>query len=168
VLPANFPAPLPCISGFSLLWEGKTIRIRPGDTRWQPYVSGTTWIDNIFGVSTVSGTTAAVVVSDGGQLGTVASSERFKKDCGRAEGERTARIEQIRTTNGAERTVKPQAVKRSEIVADAHRDDRNRSVVRVDEKLSAFLELEAAIRGISQFHPHMHCKRHSAGTETYD
>ena len=43
-------------------------------------VSGTTWLDNIFGVSTVSGTTAAVVVSDGGQLGTVASSERFKKD----------------------------------------------------------------------------------------
>jgi len=43
-------------------------------------VSGTTWIDNIFGVTTVSGTTAPVVVSDGGQLGTVASSERFKKD----------------------------------------------------------------------------------------
>jgi len=43
-------------------------------------VSGTTWIDNIFGVSTVSGTTAAVVVSDGGQLGTVASLKRFKKD----------------------------------------------------------------------------------------
>jgi hypothetical protein len=43
-------------------------------------VSGTTWIENIFGVTTVSGTTAPVVVSDGGQLGTVASSERFKKD----------------------------------------------------------------------------------------
>jgi len=43
-------------------------------------VSGSTWIDNIFGVTTVSGTTAPVVVSDGGQLGTVASSERFKKD----------------------------------------------------------------------------------------
>ena len=43
-------------------------------------VSSTTWIENIFGVTTVSGTTAPVVVSDGGQLGTVASSERFKKD----------------------------------------------------------------------------------------
>jgi len=42
-------------------------------------VSGTTWIENIFGVTTVSGTTAPVVVSDGGQLGTVASSARFKK-----------------------------------------------------------------------------------------
>ena len=43
-------------------------------------VSNTTWIDNIYGVSTQSGTTAQVIVSDTGQLGTVASSERFKKD----------------------------------------------------------------------------------------
>jgi hypothetical protein len=43
-------------------------------------VSDTTWIGNVFGVTTQSGTTAPVVVSDGGQLGTVASSERFKKD----------------------------------------------------------------------------------------
>ena len=43
-------------------------------------VSNTTWINNIYGVTTQSGTTAPVVVSDGGQLGTVASSERFKKD----------------------------------------------------------------------------------------
>jgi endosialidase-like protein len=43
-------------------------------------VSDTTWISNIFGVTTQSGTTVPVVVSDGGQLGTVASSERFKKD----------------------------------------------------------------------------------------
>ena len=43
-------------------------------------IDSTTWIDNIFGVTTASGTTAPVVVSDGGQLGTVASSERFKKD----------------------------------------------------------------------------------------
>jgi hypothetical protein len=40
----------------------------------------TTWIENIYGRSTLSGTTAPVVVSDGGQLGTVVSSERFKKD----------------------------------------------------------------------------------------
>ena len=43
-------------------------------------LSGTTWIGNVFGVTTQSGTTAPVVISDGGQLGTVASSERFKKD----------------------------------------------------------------------------------------
>jgi len=43
-------------------------------------VSSTTWIGNIYGVAPQSGTTAPVVVSDGGQLGTVASSERFKKD----------------------------------------------------------------------------------------
>jgi hypothetical protein len=43
-------------------------------------VSNTTWIGNVFGVTTQGGTTAPVVVSDGGQLGTVVSSERFKKD----------------------------------------------------------------------------------------
>ena len=43
-------------------------------------VSNSSWIGNVYGVITQSGTTAPVVVSDGGQLGTVASSERFKKD----------------------------------------------------------------------------------------
>ena len=43
-------------------------------------VSNTTWIANVYGVTTQSGTVAPVVVSDDGQLGTVASSERFKKD----------------------------------------------------------------------------------------
>ena len=43
-------------------------------------VSNTTWIGNVFGVTTQSGMTAPVVVSNTGQLGTVASSERFKKD----------------------------------------------------------------------------------------
>ena len=43
-------------------------------------VSNTTWIANVYGVTTLSGTTAPVVVSDNGQLGTVASSERFKKN----------------------------------------------------------------------------------------
>src|SRR6478736_297803 len=43
-------------------------------------VSNTTWIANVYGVTTQSGTTAPVVVSDDGQLGTAASSERFKKD----------------------------------------------------------------------------------------
>ena len=43
-------------------------------------VSDSTWIGNVYGVTTQSGTTATVIVSDSGQLGTVASSERFKKD----------------------------------------------------------------------------------------
>ena len=43
-------------------------------------VSNTTWIGNIYGVTTQNATTAPAVVSADGQLGTVASSERFKKD----------------------------------------------------------------------------------------
>src|SRR5262249_30010554 len=43
-------------------------------------VSNTTWIGNVYGVTTQSGTTAPVVISNTGQLGTMASSERFKKD----------------------------------------------------------------------------------------
>jgi uncharacterized coiled-coil protein SlyX len=43
-------------------------------------VNNTTWIGNIFGVTTQSGMTAPVIASNNGQLGTVASSERFKKD----------------------------------------------------------------------------------------
>jgi hypothetical protein len=31
-------------------------------------------------------------------------------------------------------------------IADAHRDDGKRFIVRADEKLTAFLELEAAVR----------------------
>jgi Chaperone of endosialidase len=43
-------------------------------------VSDSTWISNIYGVTTQSGTTAPVIVSNNGQLDTVASSERFKKN----------------------------------------------------------------------------------------
>ena len=43
-------------------------------------VTDSTWISNVFGVTTQSGTTAPVIVSNTGQLGTLASSERFKKD----------------------------------------------------------------------------------------
>ncbi len=43
-------------------------------------VSNTTWIGNVYNVTTQSGTTAPVIVSEFGQLGTVVSSERFKKD----------------------------------------------------------------------------------------
>jgi len=43
-------------------------------------VSNTTWINNIYGIATISGTTVPVIVSDSGQLGTNSSSCRFKKD----------------------------------------------------------------------------------------
>jgi hypothetical protein len=43
-------------------------------------VNNSTWIGNVYGVTTQNGTTAPVIVSTDGQLGTVASSERFKKD----------------------------------------------------------------------------------------
>ena len=43
-------------------------------------VEGSTWIGNVYGVPTESGPTAPVIVSANGQLGTVVSSERFKKD----------------------------------------------------------------------------------------
>jgi hypothetical protein len=43
-------------------------------------VSGTAWFGNVYGVGTQSGTTLPVIVSNQGQLGTIASSERFKRD----------------------------------------------------------------------------------------
>src|SRR5215831_19456480 len=42
--------------------------------------SNSTWISNVYGATTLSGTTLPVVVSDGGQLGTTSSSARFKKE----------------------------------------------------------------------------------------
>jgi hypothetical protein len=42
-------------------------------------VSDTSWIGNVFGVTTQSGTTAPVIVSNTGQLGTVASSETVQE-----------------------------------------------------------------------------------------
>jgi len=42
-------------------------------------------------------------------------------------------------------------------IADAHQDDGKRFVVHADEKLTAFVELELAVRGFSQFHGRMHC-----------
>jgi hypothetical protein len=35
-------------------------------------------------------------------------------------------------------------------IADAHRDDGKRFIVRADEKLAAFMELEAAIRACGE------------------
>jgi endosialidase-like protein len=43
-------------------------------------VSSTTWIGGVYNATTISGTTEPVVVSITGQLGTIASSEQFKKD----------------------------------------------------------------------------------------
>jgi predicted ribosome quality control (RQC) complex YloA/Tae2 family protein len=43
-------------------------------------VSNTTWIGNVYGNATLSGQTAPVIVSVDGQLATVVSSKRFKKD----------------------------------------------------------------------------------------
>jgi trimeric autotransporter adhesin len=43
-------------------------------------VSNTTWIANVYGNATLNTQTAPVIVSVDGQLGTVVSSERFKKD----------------------------------------------------------------------------------------
>jgi hypothetical protein len=37
-------------------------------------------------------------------------------------------------------------------IADAHRDDGKRFVVRADEKLTAFMELQAATRAFSESH----------------
>jgi len=41
------------------------------------------------------------------------------------------------------------STRRTIFVADAHRDEGKRFVVRVDEKLTAFMELESAIRAAS-------------------
>jgi hypothetical protein len=43
-------------------------------------VDNTTWINHVYGVTTQSGMTAPVIVSNTGQLGTVSSSRRFKHD----------------------------------------------------------------------------------------
>jgi hypothetical protein len=57
----------------------------------------TTWIGNVYGVTTQNGMTAPVIVSADGQLGTVASSRRFKRDIAtravpRAHNQSTARL----------------------------------------------------------------------------
>jgi Chaperone of endosialidase len=43
-------------------------------------VNNTTWIGNVYSITTQNAMTAPVIVSADGQLGTVASSERFKKE----------------------------------------------------------------------------------------
>ena len=55
---------------------------------------------------------------------------------------------------------------RTIFVTDAHRDDGKRFVVHADEKLTAFMELEAAIPESSSFTRQCTVKRHSAGGQT--
>ncbi len=43
-------------------------------------------------------------------------------------------------------------------IADAHRDDGKRFIVRADEKLTAFMELESAVR-TSQYTAHVERRR---------
>jgi hypothetical protein len=52
-------------------------------------------------------------------------------------------------------------------IVDAHCDGK-RFVVPAEEKLTAFLELEAVIRESSSFMHPCTVNRHSAGTEPYD
>jgi hypothetical protein len=64
------------LAGYNIVNASHVIAIgHPGED-----VSDTTWIGNIYGVTTQNATTAPAIVSADGQLGTVASSERFKKD----------------------------------------------------------------------------------------
>jgi hypothetical protein len=72
----NFNIALGVGAGTNVIAANNVICIGSGGSD----VSDTTWINNIYGVTTQSGTTAPVIVSEGGQLGTVASAERFKKD----------------------------------------------------------------------------------------
>jgi len=51
-------------------------------------------------------------------------------------------------------------------IADAHRGDGKRFVVHAEEKLTAFMELEAAIPESSSFTHKCTVKRHSAGGQT--
>ncbi len=65
-------------AGFNVRTASNVIAI--GSSLVAADVSGTTWISGIYGVTTQSGTALPVYVSNTGQLGTAASSERFKKD----------------------------------------------------------------------------------------
>jgi len=57
---------------------------------------------------------------------------------------------------------------RTNWIVDAHRGDGKRFVVRADEKLMAFPELEAATRRSLTFTHPCSVKQYRAGTETYD
>ena len=58
--------------------------------------------------------------------------------------------------------------KRTVWIAHAHRGDGKRFIVYADEKLTASVEPESAIRKSRSFTHPCTVKRHSGGTETYD
>jgi trimeric autotransporter adhesin len=63
-------------AGFTVTTASHVICIGHGGAN----VDYSTWIANVYGTTTQNGITAPVIVSADGQLGTVSSSERFKKD----------------------------------------------------------------------------------------
>jgi len=72
----NLNTALGAAAGNNVLTANNVICIGAGGAD----VSNTTWIGNVYNTTTISGTTLPVVVSDSGQLGTAASSARFKKE----------------------------------------------------------------------------------------
>jgi hypothetical protein len=78
----NFNIALGVGAGSNVTTANNVICINSGGSN----LSDTTWINNIFGVTTQTGTTVPVIVSDQGQLGTVASAERFKKNIAAMDG----------------------------------------------------------------------------------
>jgi hypothetical protein len=83
-----------------------------------------------------------------GQLGTLSSSKRFKKEIQPMD----KASEAILALTSRQQSLKPAGVggwvsavdsqRRTIWIVDAHRDDGKRFVVRSEEKLTAFLELE--------------------------
>ena len=72
----NFNIALGIAAGTNVTTANNVICIGSGGSN----VSDTTWINNIYGVTTQSATTLPVLISNGGQLGTASSSRRFKKE----------------------------------------------------------------------------------------
>ena len=72
----NFNIALGVAAGSNVTAANNVICIGSGGSD----VSDTTWISNIYGVTTQSATTLPVLISNSGQLGTASSSRRFKKE----------------------------------------------------------------------------------------
>lgn len=72
----NFNIALGVAAGTNVTTANNVICIGSGGSN----VSDTTWINNIYGVTTQFATTLPVLISAGGQLGTASSSRRFKKE----------------------------------------------------------------------------------------
>jgi hypothetical protein len=110
--------------------ESNRIRIGTVGTQTATYIAG------ISGVTVPGG--VGVIVGNNGKLGTVVSSARFKDA-----------IQPMDKASEAILALKPVTFRyKKELDPDGipHRGDGKRFVVRADEKLTAFLELESAIR----------------------